>query len=63
VGNERPNLNIIRAKGLSVPQMVIEDGSRIIIKIPGMEDLTINSLKFHSNMLSSSKEDLKIKTR
>jgi hypothetical protein len=28
-----------------------------------MEDLTINSLKFHSNMLSSSKENLKIKTR
>jgi hypothetical protein len=63
VGNERPNLNIIRAKGLSVPQMVVEDGSKIIIRIPGMEELTINSLKFHSNMLSSSKEDLKIKTR
>jgi hypothetical protein len=39
------------------------DGARIIIDIPGMSPLTIHGLKFHSNMLSSKHDDLKIKTR
>jgi hypothetical protein len=44
-------------------EIVVQDRSDIIIQIPGMEKLTINSVKFKSDMLSSKAGDLKIKTR
>jgi hypothetical protein len=43
--------------------IVKQDGARIIIDIPGMSPLTIHGLKFQNNMLSSTMNDLKIKTR
>lgn len=49
--------------GLDKMSRVKEDGAKIIIDIPGMSPLTIHGLKFHSNMLSSKHDDLKIKTR
>jgi hypothetical protein len=44
-------------------EVVVQDRSDIIIQIPGMQKLTINSVKFKSDMLSSKAGDLKIKTR
>jgi hypothetical protein len=49
--------------GLTPSKVVKKKGSNIIIEIPGMEPLVINSVKFQSNMLSSNKEYLKLKTR
>ena len=43
--------------------IVKQEDSLIIIDIPGMTPLTIHSVKFHSNMLSGKRDDLKIKTR
>jgi hypothetical protein len=43
--------------------IVRQEDSNIIIDIPGLEPLTIHSVKFHSNMLSGKRDDLKIKTR
>jgi len=63
MAEERPDIEAIKARGLKKDDIVKTDGAKIIISIPGMEDLTIHGLKFHSNMLSSNREDLKIKTR
>jgi hypothetical protein len=60
VVNQKVDSNMLDVKPADVIRV---DGSKIIIDIPGMSPLTINSVKFHSNMLSSNKEDLKIKTR
>lgn len=60
-GSSKPNLK--NMNGLDKMSRVREDGARIIINIPGMSTLTIHGLKFHSNMLSSKRDDLKIKTR
>lgn len=60
VVNQKVDSNMLDVKPADVIKV---DGSKIIIDIPGMSPLTINSVKFHSNMLSSNKEDLKIKTR
>jgi len=49
--------------GLTPSKVVKQNGSNIVIEIPGMEPLVINSVKFQSSMLSSNKEDLKLKTR
>jgi hypothetical protein len=49
--------------GMNKADIVKTDGARIIIDIPGMSPLTIHGLKFHNNMLSSKRDDLKIKTR
>jgi hypothetical protein len=62
-GNEKPDINAIRDSGIDKTDIVRTDGAKIIIEIPGMEGLTIHGLKFHSNMLSSKRDDLKIKTR
>lgn len=60
---EKPDIFAIKEKGLTKKDLVTTDGAKIIIQIPGMEELTIHGLKFHSNMLSSKRDDLKIKTR
>jgi len=60
-GEEAPNIQEIST--MSKKQLVMTDGAKIIIKIPGMDELTIHGLKFHNNMLSSKRDDLKIKTR
>jgi hypothetical protein len=62
-GFEKPNIEKIKSSGLSKKDIVKQDGARIIIDIPGMSALTIHGLKFQNNMLSSSMNDLKIKTR
>lgn len=62
-GSEKPDVEQIKAEGLNKEDIVKMDGAKIIIEIPGMSPLTIHGLKFHSNMLSSNREDLKIKTR
>ena len=49
--------------GLNKADIVKQEDSLIIIDIPGMTPLTIHSVKFHSNMLSGKRDDLKIKTR
>lgn len=60
---EKPDVMKIKEMGLSKKDIVKMDGAKIIIDIPGMDPLTIHGLKFHSNMLSSKRDDLKIKTR
>ena len=60
---EQPDIMSIKERGLTKSDLVTTEGAKIIIAIPGMEDLTIHGLKFHSNMLSSKRDDLKIKTR
>lgn len=62
-GHEQPDVEKIKMSGVNKSDIVKTDGARIIIEIPGMSPLTIHGLKFHSNMLSSNREDLKIKTR
>jgi len=62
-GYEKPDLEKIKMEGINKADIVKTDGAKIIIDIPGMSPLTIHGLKFHSNMLSSNREDLKIKTR
>jgi len=62
-GHEEPDIEKIKMSGIKKSDIVKTDGARIIIDIPGMSPLTIHGLKFHSNMLSSNREDLKIKTR
>lgn len=62
-GHEQPDIQKIKMSGVKKTDIVKMDGARIIIDIPGMSPLTIHGLKFHSNMLSSNREDLKIKTR
>ena len=62
-GFEKPDVASIKAKGLKKNDIVKQDGAKIIIEIPGMSELVIHGLKFHSNMLSSKRDDLKIKTR
>lgn len=58
-----PDISTIKTSGIDKTDIVQTDGARIMIAIPGMDELTIHGLKFHSNMLSSNREDLKIKTR
>ena len=48
---------------LNPEEIVVQDRSDIIIKLPGFQELKINSVKFKSDMLSSKAGDLKIKTR
>ena len=60
VVNQKVDSNMLDVKPADVIRV---DGSKIIIDIPGMSPLTINAVKFHSNMLSSNREDLKVKTR
>jgi len=62
-GFEKPDVERIKLQGMNKSDIVKTDGAKIIIDIPGMSPLTIHGLKFHSNMLSSNREDLKIKTR
>jgi len=59
----KPDIEKIKNSGMTKNDIVKQDGARIIIDIPGMEPLTIHGLKFQNNMLSSSRNDLKIKTR
>jgi hypothetical protein len=62
-GGGKPDIQTIKAKGLNKSDIVRQEDSNIVIDIPGMEPLTIHSVKFHSNMLSGDKQNLKIKTR
>ena len=57
----KPDINKIRT--MSKDNIIRTEGANIIIDIPGLEPLTIHSVKFHSNMLSDKRDDLKIKTR
>ena len=59
----KPDLETIKAKGMNKADIVKQEDSRIVIDIPGLEPLTIHSVKFHSDMLSGDKQNLKIKTR
>ncbi len=63
IANERADLNIVKYKNMTSEDVVEQDGSKIIIRIPGMEELVINSVKFHSSLFGDTKESLKIKTR
>ena len=62
-GFEKPDLEKIKSSGMNKNDIVKQEDSLIIIDIPGMTPLTIHSVKFHSNMLSGKRDDLKIKTR
>lgn len=62
-GGGKPDLETIKAKGMNKNDIVKQEDSLIIIDIPGLEPLTIHSVKFHSDMLSGDKQCLKIKTR
>lgn len=61
--SEKPDIEKIKINGMNKADLVKQEESRIIIDIPGMTPLTIHSVKFHSNMLSGKRDDLKIKTR
>jgi hypothetical protein len=58
----KPDIEKIRS-GISKNDIIKTQGAKIIISIPGMEELVIHGVKFHSNMLSDDKQNLKIKTR
>jgi len=58
----KPDIEKMRS-GISKNDIIKTDGAKIIIAIPGMEELVIHGVKFHSNMLSDDKQNLKIKTR
>jgi hypothetical protein len=60
---EKPDLEKIKTNGMNKADLVKQEDSLIVIDIPGMTPLTIHSVKFHSNMLSAKRDDLKIKTR
>jgi len=62
-GGGKPDIKTIKAKGMNKEDIVRQEESRIVIDIPGLEPLTIHSVKFHSDMLSGDKQNLKIKTR
>jgi len=62
-GFEKPDLEKIKSSGMNKNNIVKQEDSLIIIDIPGLTPLTIHSVKFHSNMLSGKRDDLKIKTR
>jgi hypothetical protein len=62
-GQEKPDIERIKSLGLNKQDIIKQDGARIVIEIPGMSPLTIHGLKFHNHMLSSKRDDLKIKTR
>jgi hypothetical protein len=62
-GYEKPDIEKIKMNGMNKADLVKQEDSLIIIDIPGMTPLTIHSVKFHSNMLSAKRDDLKIKTR
>lgn len=62
-GDNKPNIEKIKASGMTKKDLVKTEGANIIIDIPGLSPLTIHGLKFHNNMLSSKRDDLKIKTR
>jgi hypothetical protein len=62
-GSEKPDIEKIKAAAMDKSDIIKTDGAKIIIDIPGMSPLTIHGLKFHNNMLSSKRDDLKIKTR
>ena len=59
----KPDIQKIKASGITKKDIVKTEGANIIIDIPGLSPLTIHGLKFHNNMLSSKRDDLKIKTR
>ena len=58
----KPDVRAIR-NGITKNDIIKQDGAKIIITIPGMDELVIHGVKFHSNMLSDDKQNLKIKTR
>lgn len=60
-GGGKPDIQ--KLQGMNKNDIVRQEDSNIVIDIPGLEPLTIHSVKFHSNMLSSDKQGLKIKTR
>ena len=62
-GGGKPDIAKIKTTGMNKSDLVRQEDSNIVIDIPGLEPLTIHSVKFHSNMLSSDKQSLKIKTR
>ena len=62
-GGGKPDIEKIKASGMNKADIVRQEDSNIVIDIPGLEPLTIHSVKFHSNMLSGKRDDLKIKTR
>ncbi len=62
-GFEKPDIEKIKTSGINKADIVKQEDSLIIIDIPGMTPLKIHSVKFHSNMLSGKRDDLKIKTR
>jgi len=59
----KPDIAAIQSKEMNKNDLVKQEDSLIIIDIPGLEPLTIHSVKFHSDMLSADKQNLKIKTR
>lgn len=62
-GGGKPDIQKIKASGMNKTDLVKQEDSNIVIDIPGLDPLTIHSVKFHSNMLSGDKQNLKIKTR
>lgn len=62
-GYGKPDIEKIRMNKMKKSDLVKQEDSLIIIDIPGLSPLTIHSVKFHSNMLSGKRDDLKIKTR
>jgi hypothetical protein len=63
ISQEEAKPNINKLKMMNKNDIIRSEGANIIIDIPGLEPLTIHSVKFHSNMLSDKRDDLKIKTR
>jgi len=63
VGQDDIDMNKIQKYDMTPEDMVVKEDSNIYIRIPGLPELKINSVKFKSDMLSPKLGDLKIKTR
>lgn len=63
VGQDDIDMNKIQKYDMTPEDMVVKEDSNIYIRIPGLQELKINSVKFKSDMLSPKLGDLKIKTR
>ena len=63
VSQKEAKPDVTKLKSMNKNDIIRNEGANIIIDIPGLDPLTIHSVKFHSNMLSDKRDDLKIKTR
>lgn len=58
-----PDEFLIKKEGLTVSDMITQNGVQVRIDVPGMLKLVIRNVKFRSSIAAHNVQDLKIKTR